>query len=271
MTAVEGCTHRVQHQHGDPRSYGECCRCVECSRARSRALKHVRFYGPRPIVSTATVRVHLLDLLAAGMAAEAIGKAARTEGETVRRIVRGERPQIEAAIVGRLLAVTLRPTSVGVARRIQALQRIGWGGPAIAAALGVTATVVSERANHPGAFVNAKAAAKVAAVYDHMATGCPDPNPITIGRARAKGWAPPLAWDDETIDDIRAEPAGIVPTRLSLDELVEDLLDMADSGRSWAEAAERCGYRVPMSLERRLYRADRGDVVAAFKRQSVAA
>lgn len=67
-------------------------------------------------------------------------------------------------------------------------------------------------------------------------------------------------------------PARFAPrAQVEVNELVEDLLEMADCGRSWITAAEQCGYRDHRSLERRLLRHGRMDEVrAAFERKAAA-
>jgi predicted DNA-binding protein (UPF0251 family) len=58
-------------------------------------------------------------------------------------------------------------------------------------------------------YVTRSTAARVARLYDLLSMR-PGPSPIAKRRALAKGWAPPLAWDDDTIDDPRAR-ARIAP------------------------------------------------------------
>ena len=44
-------------------------------------------------------------------------------------------------------------------------------------------------------------------VYDRLSM-TPGPSQVCRDRARARGYLPPLAWDDDSIDDPRAVPAG---------------------------------------------------------------
>lgn len=101
----------------------------------------------------------------------------------------------------------------GTRRRLQALARLGWSARAIAGRFGYTEQTVSGwmRADR----VSRRTAAMVVRWYDAMSMTLPvaatrfDRYSIgsTQGRARAAGWAPPLAWDDDTIDDPAAVPA----------------------------------------------------------------
>jgi len=54
-------------------------------------------------------------------------------------------------------------------------------------------------------WVMATTAEKVRAIYDELSM---IPGPSDYGRVRAvnRGWVPPLAWDDDTIDDPNAKP-----------------------------------------------------------------
>lgn len=70
-------------------------------------------------------------------------------------------------------------------------------------------------------------AADVAAVYDRLSMIVPDWHRYrtrTRNAALARGWLPPLAWDDDTIDDPTAEPLpiGQVPPSVGLDEIAVD-------------------------------------------------
>ena len=49
---------------------------------------------------------------------------------------------------------------------------------------------------------------KVAAVYDELCM-TPGPSKIAAAKARHMGFAPPLAWDETTIDDPTATPRGV--------------------------------------------------------------
>jgi DNA-binding CsgD family transcriptional regulator len=93
--------------------------------------------------------------------------------------------------------------ATGTRRRVQALMRIGWTADLMAAELGVTGAAV--RAWTTTAKVRRSTAARVAALYDRW-WNQPGPSVRTRSRARAAGWAPPLAWDDDRIDDRRARP-----------------------------------------------------------------
>lgn len=107
----------------------------------------------------------------------------------------------------------------GTRRRLQALACLGWLWSEIGAELGVTAARVGHMAAGQWRMVHRDNARKVAEVYDRLSMTVPPelerkPHAAVI-RARQrrdaarKGWAPPLAWDDATIDDPAATPTGL--------------------------------------------------------------
>jgi hypothetical protein len=107
-----------------------------------------------------------------------------------------------------LLAVQARPDSVftdavGVRRRIRALCRAGWEQKEMAARTGYGAAVWSMWAN--AAQVHKATRELVAAVYDDLSTQEGGSGRATRW-AQRRGWHPPEAWSDATIDDPRAEP-----------------------------------------------------------------
>lgn len=100
----------------------------------------------------------------------------------------------------------------GTIRRLQALCALGWTQGEIATRLGVTRSRVSHLMRHSNKGVKPETAQAVTAVYDSLSMT------VRVGReagrmrryAAAKGWAPPLAWDDETIDNAAARPVGLI-------------------------------------------------------------
>lgn len=69
-------------------------------------------------------------------------------------------------------------------------------------------------------------ARRAAALYEQRWQG-PDGHPGPTARAAREGWSPPLAWDDDTIDDPTASPAGMRPPGDSRDlHAYADLLDI---------------------------------------------
>lgn len=107
----------------------------------------------------------------------------------------------------------LMVSEVGTLRRLQALCAIGWTQREIGAHMGVTRSRVSNIIRNTRQNVTRETAQRVAEVYDELSMT------VRVGReaarirryAASKGWVPPLAWDDETIDDPDARPVGLIP------------------------------------------------------------
>lgn len=101
----------------------------------------------------------------------------------------------------------LRVDPTGTTRRLRALCAIGWGHRYLADELGnfpaqVQLWLAGEAQVHVDTVI------RVRALYDRLAD-TPGPGPRagrTVALARRRGWAPPIAWDADTIDDPAAEP-----------------------------------------------------------------
>lgn len=94
-------------------------------------------------------------------------------------------------------------SSVGTIRRLQALGAAGWTFRDIAPRAGLSSKSLTDIMTRPTAYVaNARAIEKV---YDELSMK-QGPSKTALGRAKRKGWAPPLAWDEDTIDDPDARP-----------------------------------------------------------------
>src|SRR5205085_11515119 len=91
----------------------------------------------------------------------------------------------------------------GTVRRIRALAALGWPLDELGARLGMTGRNLARVPLQ--ARVHRDTAAKVAVLYNELSM-TPGPSPRSRRLAKAKGWPPPLAWDDETIDDPKARP-----------------------------------------------------------------
>lgn len=126
------------------------------------------------------------------------------------------------------LRVTARPVvpALGVLRRTQALECLGWSTAEQSRRLGMTRSYllkVRERTT-----VERATAAKVDRLYDQLSmTRCTAPIASRIAAAaRSRGYAPPLAWDEGTLDDPTAVPYGHAArqarSRADVDDVVVD-------------------------------------------------
>lgn len=95
-------------------------------------------------------------------------------------------------------------TSVGTARRLEALAVLGWSWPLLERGLGLPRQTLMFRRARPR--VRAEYARQVRDLYDELSMRR-GPSAHAARRAAAKGWLPPLAWDDEDLEDPRVPPA----------------------------------------------------------------
>ncbi|WP_394161651.1 hypothetical protein [Galactobacter valiniphilus] len=227
------CAHpKAKHQHGTAIAYtADGCRCDACTDAvvaeanRVRRLKAYGRYDAPNWVDAAPVRKHVRRLMRQGHTVQGIATCAGVDMNRMRMLLWGNpssgRPhsaRIRGAVADRLLSCRmdwrqLHPNtsidSTGTIRRIRALGAIGWSGKHIAELIGMRQGNFAMIQSRPQVLV--ATALKVEAVYHRLAmTPAPD-NQYTrrlLTMAATKGWVPPLAWDDETIDDPKTKPQG---------------------------------------------------------------
>lgn len=295
----------ADHTHGTRTAYViDKCRCADCREAtriyeadrRAKANAH-RWNPERPatdLVDAQPAREHLQALMAAGMGLKTIISRGRIASGSVTAIIYGKwrdnpghpdhrppRRRITADLERRILAVTLDLADgrsidgTGTRRRLQALVAIGWSQTRLARQLGIAMPNFTGLIHGRDPRVQVATARKVADLYDRLWS-----TPPTAahrwergGIARAKnvarqhGWAPPMAWDDDTIDDPEATPdlgegaRGIA---------VDDIEWLADSGDGVDQIARRLGVQVD-TVWSALHRHGRDDLVDRLKARRAAA
>ena len=118
--------------------------------------------------------------------------------------------------------------------------------------------------------VTAKLAREIRDYYDAHRTSSPEADgphaqtAITRTRLRAEkaGWLPPLAWDDDTIDDpnLPAPVHARRPAKSWQRIYVDDVAELAALGATWAELENRVG-ACRNSIEIALTRAGRSELI----------
>lgn len=93
--------------------------------------------------------------------------------------------------------------ATGTRRRVQALSALGWSQSYLGERFGVGVSAVQQWT--VSSLVQAKTATSVRRLYDELSM-TPGPSARARGWAAKRGWPPPLAWDDDTIDDPAARP-----------------------------------------------------------------
>lgn len=233
------CAHpKTFHPHGTRNAYAlDRCRCDECTganRAYERQRKRDRLYGrPGGYVDADPVREHIARLSAAGMGWKRVAAAAEVATGTMYPILYGRggsnpaehrppRKRVRRDIADRILAVRLELAphapvpSVGTVRRLQALVAVGWSLTRLAPRLGMLPSNLHSLVHTRDQVLQATADS-VAALYDEF-WDQPPPHAAhhdliayrrALRYAADRGWLPPLAWDDEAIDDPDARPATV--------------------------------------------------------------
>lgn len=97
-----------------------------------------------------------------------------------------------------------RVDATATVRMIHALMALGHNADTIGKAAGVTRQRVTETSRCQ-TWVTPRTATVYRAAYDRLSM-MPGMSNVTRARAAAAGWAPPLAWDDDTIGDPNAQP-----------------------------------------------------------------
>lgn len=98
-----------------------------------------------------------------------------------------------------------RVDATGTRRRIQALMRLGWSTPELARQGGWSNERDVQNLLYARQFVFRETAQRVADLYERL-SGTLGPSAYTRDRAERSRYAPPLAWDEGSIDDPHAEP-----------------------------------------------------------------
>ena len=171
----------------------------------------MRIYGRRP---ADRARQHVAALRRLGWTYEQIADTAGTSSWVPHQLATGGTRTLRLESEQAILTVPLVPQGshrgtdgTGTYRRVEALQWMGWPMAEIARRVGVaTYTLTTLRSRREP--VSFRVGRAVADVYECLST-VPGPSPQTATKARRRGYAPPLAWDDDSIDDSAARPNGV--------------------------------------------------------------
>ena len=208
----------MKHPHGTDRAYvHDNCRCDQCrqahaktARTRRRQIGYGRYQNNKRPATKA--QKHLKTLRKAGLTIQQIREHTGLSHFTIGLITNGKQTTIQATTERRILA--LQPTgnhlhprtmidSTGTARRLQALQLNGWSQKQLANRLGIP-IAQAWKLTHQQRSTPLHLAEQVKRLYDELwATQAPDSKESRTIRTIAKrnGWLPPLAWDEDHIDN----------------------------------------------------------------------
>lgn len=208
------------------------CRCIPCTVAMNAWEAHRRrqtAYGRwQPYVSAIPIRTHVRTLIAAGMTWNQIATAASVNRRVITHLMLGAGPgrpparRMRPGNAHAILAVPIpaQPPADGHAitdptgprRKLQALVSGGWPLRHLARQAHLDLHTVSDCIHGRGQ-VRAGTAYAIHVLYGQLWNA----DPATAGvraqdvrnahrLAASRRWAPPLAWDDDSINDPAAQP-----------------------------------------------------------------
>lgn len=284
------CEHKhANHQHGTRTAYVlDKCRCRPCrdaaaaiERNRTRQIAYGRHDVGR--VDAGPVRERCFELGRQGIGIKRLAVLTGLSNATLGRLMygaprRGLTPRARVARETAEKIMAVRPSlelmadgrpvpAVGTIRRLQALVYLGYSLNRLGAQLNVTR-------GHMGALmqreqVTARTARTVRDLYNNLwntpASETDRHTRQSASRARnyarRHGFAPPLAWDDDMIDDPTAQPEGIGRDRTpsAAEQRMEDLELLLDTGVGYAEILSRLGI-TRGALDQAIHRAGRADL-----------
>lgn len=214
-------------------------------------------YG-RPVgdrVAVDPVRRHVDSLREAGLSIERIAALADVAYTTVATLRRrqGADAMMNRPVAERLLAVNLpqhlgevaasgdHVDATGMARRLQALIADGHSQRSLAEQLGMSSESVGRLLR--GQLCKARTHRAVAAIFEELQL---QPGASAPSRLRGErlGWALPLEWDEDTIDDPAAEPARArrgARTLTATDVNRREAQELAQSGTDTENIARELG------------------------------
>jgi hypothetical protein len=243
---ARACSHpQARHQHGTRAAYvRDRCRCTDCTAANtaaSRTVTRERIYGRwHPYVDAGPVREHIAALRAAGIGVERIAQLAGLSTSHIRQMAehgRGDSTttrRVRPSTAARVLSVGIdnvsraprtRVDATGTRRRLQALIATGWASELLAAELGRRPNSLSR--SMTGESVTVRTAQDVATLYERLWNNRP-PRTTSEQRAAAeaaqahaaaRGWLPPLAWDDIDTDPTPPPAIAGASQRNDMDEI----------------------------------------------------
>ena len=258
-------------KHGSLTAYAKHgCRCEPCRAAAAKASKAWRrdnYLGIVKLVDAQPLRDHVAMLMASGMSFRAI---TLTAGYTSRNALADSmtRNRVRPATMARILAVNPKRDNrrdgyvdaTGSRRRLQALAVNGYSTRYLAGRLGHKhAATVQDIGSGKTPTIRYRTMDAIRDLYEEL-WDQPGGNARTASIAKAKGWLPALAWDDDLIDDSGYQPEDVRRVKVNGGGSGVTLEDIEEAREQGYETAQQIAWRLGVhqsTISQILSRADR--------------
>ncbi|WP_329390102.1 hypothetical protein [Streptomyces sp. NBC_01716] len=208
-----GTTSRARGSQGTGRPPCTCPPCRKADRAYSKHRRYLAATGRSLLVDVTPAREHLKQLACSGDALTILAERIGRPRASLAAITNGSRKRITRALSNEILA--LRPgtasagnrsvPAIGSIRRFRALIALGHPSHLIAETAGIVRSTGSNLINGRPETIHHDLAQRVDKAYREL-SGTPGSLTRSLRRAERERFAPPAAWDDDTIDDPNAFP-----------------------------------------------------------------
>lgn len=193
-----------------------CPDCRDAGAARARTRTRLIAYGQwEGLLDAADTIAHIQRLLDAGMSRNAIAERSGAAQTVVCRLASGVQKTVHSATARKILAVqaVLPPTAVvsslGAARRLQALMAAGWDSVTLAPLLGTSVNQVRRWRWRSQQTMRFDVHQRIAVLYRRLESQ-QGPSEKARRAAYAQGYVPPIHWDDDgDLDCVKARPKGV--------------------------------------------------------------
>lgn len=211
--AEHGTTARAK---GRPTTGIPGCNCPPCRRAENAYDKRRRFLnqtGRTLMVDTAPIAAHLRGLFAAGAGWVQLAAVSGSSTSTIHKLLTEKIPQCRRTTANKLLAIQPGDCipdqrgidATGTIRRVRALVALAHKCHDIDRACRIDHSVLTDLLAGRLDTVTVGLARRVDEGFRQLATSTGN-SVRSLNRAVREGWAPPAAWDADTIDDPTAVP-----------------------------------------------------------------
>lgn len=208
-----GTPSRGRGSRGGGRPACPCQPCRKAMRTYNKQLRYLASTGRSRLVDAEPVRKHLQLLIANGDALSVLAEQLGRPRSTLASLANNKRHRITRVLADDILAI--RPgrasahnrsvLAVGATRRMRALVALGHPVRTIAETADIEYSTASYLLNGHPATIHYELTQRVDRAY-RLLSETTGTHVRSLRRAQREAFAPPAAWDDDTIDDPQARP-----------------------------------------------------------------